>query len=613
MAFNKDLNENSVLYRLYPLLSEINGSLNDYICKCYTYLAKYISTHIWQNQSFQLSIITDSIDGDNHLQGITNFGDNIDDEWLIVYLLYRLSRLDPNLVIKVEDSDGEFLLIEAANDLPKWCEPSNCLNRVFIYRQSVHIIPINCKSFANRIPSIKDSIEYIRRNPDKTRAQEAIQRNILRRIECFPKRIKEYQHKSHCFVPIGVAALLKHNPGLISWAVNAFYNRTPDDHKVCQAMKYFPPENRVMCCVTFTRCLYGQLMSQSYTPDVRVGWNLPQNNSRDFKSHDLGVKIASGFEILISSSKFSFDGNDDQLDFKTDSRWLAFNKSLVKNGYFGNERNGSKNYNELLKRSQIYFQEFIYNNQNIDELDCFETKGEKIYKLLQTLEIDEKIFGKESQNLEKEDSDEWLNIDCDELDALLAEKFCSTNKSNNCSEISTQIPSTLQAFVSNQKSGLKGAEAPKSLKTSKIDFNEDTFNDALSTVLSLKIPQLETDSSSGMSDYSEGEDSIDSEDDCYENDFSKPELNGAKEKLKEMKDYMKAMDQQLAGTSVGRSFERRSNDQNSDEYKRVDIDLNALTNILESYSAECGVPGPATALFSTMGVRLPDNKDTDQL
>jgi hypothetical protein len=62
-----------------------------------------------------------------HLEGITNFGDNIDDEWLVVYLLYRLTGFDPNLVIKVDDSDGEFLLIEAANHL------SNSENRVFIY------------------------------------------------------------------------------------------------------------------------------------------------------------------------------------------------------------------------------------------------------------------------------------------------------------------------------------------------------------------------------------------------------------------------------------------------------------------------------------------------
>ena len=33
----------------------------------------------------------------------------------------------------VKDNDGEFLLIEAANFLPKWLEPENCENRVSFF------------------------------------------------------------------------------------------------------------------------------------------------------------------------------------------------------------------------------------------------------------------------------------------------------------------------------------------------------------------------------------------------------------------------------------------------------------------------------------------------
>jgi hypothetical protein len=32
----------------------------------------------------------------------------------------------------VRDTDGEFLLIEAANELPKWVTPSNAENRVSV-------------------------------------------------------------------------------------------------------------------------------------------------------------------------------------------------------------------------------------------------------------------------------------------------------------------------------------------------------------------------------------------------------------------------------------------------------------------------------------------------
>lgn len=36
--------------------------------------------------------------------------------------------------IRIEDNDGEFLLIEAADYLPKWLDPDNSANRVSIHK-----------------------------------------------------------------------------------------------------------------------------------------------------------------------------------------------------------------------------------------------------------------------------------------------------------------------------------------------------------------------------------------------------------------------------------------------------------------------------------------------
>lgn len=47
-----------------------------------------------------------------------------------MYLLKELSVRFLNLWIKVVDTDGEFLLIEAANALPKWLNPEIADNRV---------------------------------------------------------------------------------------------------------------------------------------------------------------------------------------------------------------------------------------------------------------------------------------------------------------------------------------------------------------------------------------------------------------------------------------------------------------------------------------------------
>ena len=41
----------------------------------------------------------------------------------------------------------------------------------------------------------------------------------------------------------------------------------------------------------------------------------------------------------------------------------------------------------------------------------------------------------------------------------------------------------------------------------------------------------------------------------------------------------------------------------------VDVDLNLVSNILESYSSQAGLAGPASNLLQSMGVQLPDNDD----
>lgn len=65
-----------------------------------------------------------------HLYGVTHFGDNIEDEWFIVFLIRQLTIEINGLIGRIYDADGEFLLIEAAEHLPTWANPDTCENRV---------------------------------------------------------------------------------------------------------------------------------------------------------------------------------------------------------------------------------------------------------------------------------------------------------------------------------------------------------------------------------------------------------------------------------------------------------------------------------------------------
>lgn len=67
-----------------------------------------------------------------HIYGITHFEENIQDEWFIVSLLFEITKQIPDIIVRVVDADGEFILIEAADYLPKWANPETCEQRVDI-------------------------------------------------------------------------------------------------------------------------------------------------------------------------------------------------------------------------------------------------------------------------------------------------------------------------------------------------------------------------------------------------------------------------------------------------------------------------------------------------
>ena len=96
---------------------------------------------MWQREPFRLEIIPPSEVAPGHLRGKTEFGDNIDDEWFIVYMLRMLTSHIEGASASVEDNDGEFLLIEAAEQIPAWLSPENAENRVFFHGGKLHLVP----------------------------------------------------------------------------------------------------------------------------------------------------------------------------------------------------------------------------------------------------------------------------------------------------------------------------------------------------------------------------------------------------------------------------------------------------------------------------------------
>ncbi|XP_037287508.1 ecdysoneless cell cycle regulator [Rhipicephalus microplus] len=696
MAAAKRVADDTVRYYLFPKLEYPTTRLDrlELEKRAELYTAKLlplITTYIWQDEQFNLCVVDAQRDGvPPHLEGSTYFGDNVEDEWFVVYLLYELTKDDKDLVVKVEDTDGEFLLIEAADHLPKWLNPETSENRVYIYRNSLHVVPLeNGKASENtRVPRIDDAITIIRSPIAKTKATPAVQKSLAARLHDAPVRHRASHHRAHCYLPAAAVALLQRDPALLGPAVGAFVSRDPLDLKALRAMRHFPPETRVMAEVIFTRCLYAQLRQQRFAPDRRVGWNMPPPHAPEFIAHDLGLKLACGLEILAAGSdKTTVNGEPDLSELGDDVRWKRFLKSLSTKGYFQGELEGSKLYHNLLQRAREYFVHTVAAAEDGES----ERRGRcsahaRVSRQLRQLDVNVEKLREESEKLGEPDDEKWMEVTPQDLDRLLedyssrssgGEKHKGAKPVQKTEEtLGKTITESLDRFV-RHVSGYEGAEVPSNAaakgksqsseashqaKADGIDFDPDRFVEALGAILDFKLPQSDDESSSSMSSYGDEVDShdrladiINGDDDSYGSDDEDGDLNGPGVDLSrlalDMKSYMELMDHELAGTNVGLSFERQpvakpaateeeadpeakslppkakeaprataesldELDSDDDEeaaggdgYRPIDVNLTALKNILESYSSQEGLPGPAGNLLSAMGISVPRNED----
>lgn len=251
--------------------------------------------------------------------------------------------------------------------------------------------------------------------------------------------------------------------------------------------------------------------------------------------------------------------------------------------------------------------------------------GEEILTLLQTLPFDIEELKKEEANLPPEDGDQWLDLSPDQLDQLLQEAAGKKEPEEPVSKEKehydlTQVSKSMKAFIS-KVSTHKGAELPRDPSETPITFDADSFLNYFDKILGPKPPESDSDDQD-----EEDFESLESDDDLDFETQEPEEEASVKGTLDDLKSYMAQMDRELAHTSIGKSFATQkqmesvvqATNSNSDEddsgaggpvMTPVDVDLNLVSNILESYSSQAGLAGPASNLLQSMGVQLPDNTD----
>lgn len=481
----------------------------------------------------------------------------------------------------------------------------------------------NSPSDSNTVLPVNDALDKVRSCPKLYKVPATISDCIHARFVDSAKQ----QHRATVYLPIAAAMILKADPSLIAPVVRTFCNRDQIDVKACRAMKHFPPEVRVYDDVAFTRCLYAMLMYTRYTPDRRTGWNLPATHHETYKAHTLGMKIAAGFEILASKAATSTDVDD--LDHDKD--WHLFLNRLNANEYFDGNIEHSKEHTRRLQNAKSYFQMFadsrpIATNQ----------AAQRVLKQLKELHSSHDNFNADEMQEYKpiDDGEDWLNMSAEDLDKMLAERYGIKKTFHASDDVDVQdataLTDNLEEFLKQKsefdgidirpeppKRGIKKKNEPAPVDDSTtVTFNPDAFQHHLQEMLDFIIPEDNWDSHSDMSDY---------DDECIGRNIdmmgtevpaTETNANGATS----LAQYMEQMDLELAGTTIGKSFVAKASgeanglaDDSFDDiesFEPVDIDVNALKNLAESYQAQLGGHGPAASILGSLGMNIRPNPKT---
>lgn len=311
-GFPKSLPEDCVEYTIYILDSKLTDlerreQLRAVQSAAIKLTNGLLKDFIWQRENFKLTLERE--EGRSFLRGRTNYGDSIEDEWLIVYILRELSKQYPKIWVRVTDTDGEFLLIEAANALPRWLNPEIADFRVWLNSAKLLIVPME-KPGGQLIDAkagsltLNEALSRIENRTSKLLHLPAVETEAFYRLLRFPEQISNSLHHALVTVPRKLAYVFHENPAYISAAVEAFYLRDPIALRPLQSPYHtglhFPPTDLVTMSVKFTKVGYAQLKSQEFAPPPP--WLEHASAKREAKSQDraeMGMKTTCGFDMLM--------------------------------------------------------------------------------------------------------------------------------------------------------------------------------------------------------------------------------------------------------------------------------------------------------------------------
>lgn len=531
----------------------------------------------------------------------------MEDEWVIVWILRELTRKFDDLWVKVTDSDGEFLLIEASGTLPSWLEPDVAENRVWINNGQLKIIKPASTSRSSRRTEEKLSLpqarEIVSQEPRRLMHSISMEEEAFFRLRNYPGQISENMHHAMITLPRKVAFLLHQKPAYIAPAVEAFYLRDPIALKPLQSKENrdklsFIPEDFVTVSVKFPRVAYAQVKSQDFpAPAVFAGTMPSKTDSKAYVRAETGMKVNCGFEMLISDSQFQ------------DRPAVREMKMLLDDLESGDEA--------------------LPSDGDIETWD------------------------------QREDDEKWLDINFDDLQNELNGKRGQTGKRSGFGDQAAQenlqrIVKQFEEFINDDRAGPDGAglfgeDSDDELDDDNLDdddddddegedkdasFNEDEFTKMMQEMMGMP-PEV-------MKEIMSGRLGPGASDPTNRAGLRAPpdgpgrvqdlEASDSEPDDEDMQTFMKQMEAELRGTGVldleasnqkrkqamiadSKARDGKDEDEtselSSDDDIDNEIDVNLARNLLESLKSQAGMAGPGGNLMGMMGIQMPRDEPDD--
>ncbi|XP_040564352.1 protein ecdysoneless homolog [Lepeophtheirus salmonis] len=560
MSLEKD-DENTVQYYIYPSSGKVN---EDTLSEIYSFLFPYLNDYIWHLETFNLNCRRD------HFFGKICFGENIIDEWFLFDLLIKISKKYMDFVIRIIDDDGEFPLIEAAEEIPKWAQrPDVSEGRVYIYNGHLHIIPIAVSPslltpFPNgAITQIDQAVNVVRNLELVTKASSGVQKCLKDKLDSFMLNKKEIFHHKTLLIPRSLACVLQQRPDLISPAIHCFVSRDCIDKRALRKKHFFKDdEDLVNYRVKFTRLLYAMLDGQKFYPDKRT-----HKKERDL----MGVKLTSAFEVLCNRAKQK--GGMKQGSILT-AKYKIFENKLQEKGYFCSLLPNSNEYRLLQNKSLTFFEQ-----SGLSKSDEAMKHSDDLINILKS---DLSHVQLEINTKEDDDDDEsWLTVDEHSFEEMLKKQFQAKNNNTEAFvDFEKEIPSELKSFFA-QMSGYEG-----------IDFSGNKENNMTDERIRFNPEELDSHLKK-MSSNIDLDSDQESLDECFENVSS------------EMKEYFEELDNELICSKVEPISEKKNvsskKELEEELSKPLNVDYTVFKNLLTSYKDESFMGGgPVSTLLKSV-------------